>query len=223
MASRAALETRLDSLQNLALSVEDRDRRQALRAEIEAIGYRLREGDIFPGDVISLAVTGETDWTGDFIVTPARTLELERIDPIEVSGVLYSELEPHLRESLGRYLREPRVRAEALKRVAVLGGVGNPGFMTVSGATIVSDLIMDAGGPVSTAKLDDAQFRRNGKRLGFDTGRIDLQFYSLDQLGIRSGDELHIPASRPGQNFWQDLRFIVFGISGVVLLMTRIF
>lgn len=222
MASRADLEARIEALQQEMASA-DRSRQEEIRGEIEAISYRLREGDIWQGDVIALAVAGETDWSADFIVKPRRTLDLPDVDPIPLGGVLYSELEPHLTAELGKYLRQPRVQAEALKRIAVLGGVGDPGFLTTSGSTVVADLIMDAGGPTSTAKLDDAEFRRNGNRVGFDTGPIALQSYSLDELGIRSGDELHVPQSRTSGSFWLDIRTITFGIGGLIILFTRIF
>ncbi len=216
LATRAELQTLLEAKQQEAIATEDRRLREELRVEIEALSIRLREGDIWAGDVISLAVAGEAAWTGNFTVTPSRTLQLPQLAPIAVNNLLYSELEGHLARELGQYLREPRVHAEALKRVAVLGAVGSPGFLTTSGSTIVADLIMQAGGPVSTAKVDDAEFRRLGKRVGFRAGPVAFQSHSLDDLGIRSGDELHIPARGPGTNFWMVMGAVV-SLTGAIL------
>lgn len=225
MATRAELEERIGAIQAELRTDIDGRREDALEEELQNVAYRLREGDIFEGDVIALAVVGESAWSDDFTVTPQRTIELENVDPIPLNNVLYSELQPYLTEQLGRYLREPRVRAEAMKRVAVLGAVANPGFYPVSGSIIVSDLIEEAGGPSSTAKLDEVEFRRLGKRVGFNTGGpIALQAYSLDALGIRSGDELHIPASNPaGGGFWRGLLAVTSAAGAIAFALTRIF
>jgi hypothetical protein len=225
MATRAELEARIGAIQAELQTDIDGRREDVLEEELQNVAYRLREGDIFEGDVISLAVVGESAWSDDFTVTPQRTIELENVEPISVGNVLYSELEPHLTEQLGRYLREPRVRAEALKRVAVLGAVSNPGFYPVSGSIIVSDLIEEAGGPSGAAQLDKAEFRRLGRRVGFNTGGpIALQAYSLDALGIRSGDELHIPARNPaGGGIWRTMIAITSAAGAIAFALTRIF
>jgi len=222
LGTRTDLQVELESLQEQALAVEDNKIRDRMRLEIDAIAMRLREGDINQGDVIALAVAGEVDWTTDFVVTVHRTLELPTLPPITVAGVLYSELESHMTTELGKYLRDPRVRAVATKRIAVLGAVGQPGFLAVPGSMVVADLVTLAGGPSGAAQLDKAEFRRLGDSLGFDDGPIAFQAYSLDELGIRSGDELFIPAAR-NTSFWQDFRVILFGISGLVFTLTRIF
>ncbi len=222
MGTRADLEIELASLQEQALATGDRKIRERMRLEIDAIAMRLRDGDIYPGDIIALSVAGETAWTADFTVTTGRRIELETLPPISLANVLYSELEAHLTTELGKYLREPRVRAVAQKRIAVLGAVGQPGFMAAPGSIVVADLIMLAGGPSSNAELDKAEFKRLGDTLGFDTGPIAFQAYSLDQLGIRSGDELHIPQAST-KSFWQDFRFIMLGITGGIVALTRIF
>ena len=223
-ATRAQLLSLLESLQERALVTEDSDLSEDIRIDMMWVSYRLREGDIWAGDVISLAVAGETTWTDNFTVSPNVTLVLDRVAPIPLNNLLFSELEGRLTEHLSKYLREPRVHAEALKRVAVLGGVGSPGFFSVSGSTVVSDLIMQAGGPSTGAKLDKVEFRRLGDKIGFDAGPIAFQAYSLDQLGIRSGDELHIPVQAVGRgNFWQNMRFALFGVTAIALTITRIF
>lgn len=222
LGTRTDLQAELESLQEQALAVDDNQIRESMRLEIAAIATRLLEGDINSGDIIALAVAGETAWTASFTVTVARTIELETLPPISMAGVLYSELESHMTKELGKYLREPRVRAEALKRIAVLGAVGSPGFMSAPGSIVVADLIMLAGGPSQAAEVDKAEFRRLGDSLGFDEGPIAFQAYSLDELGIRSGDELHIPQTST-QSFWQEFRFVMLGITGIVVAVTRIF
>jgi len=224
-ATRADLTVLLESLQQQALEAENSDVREDLGIDVAWVAYRLREGDIWEGDVISLAVAGETAWTDNFTVSPTQMLVLDNVPPIPLNHLLFSELEGRLTEHLGKYLREPRVHAETLKKIAVLGGVRTPGFYSVSGSIIISDLIMQAGGPSAGSKLDKAEFKRQGRRIGFDTGPIAFQAYSLDQLGIRSGDELHVPQQGPGGagGFWLNMRNMVFAVSGMALVLTRVF
>ncbi len=196
MGSRAELTAALDSLQQF-LPIADGDSERRVRQEIAGIGRRLREGDVWPGDVIDLAVGGQPRWTGQFTVTPTRTLELPDIDPIDLSGVLLSELEEALSSQFARYLQEPRVQVRVLKRVGVTGNVGSPGFYTVDGSSLVSDVVMVAGGPQSSAKIDKIKFRRLGDDLRVGD-QVVWQSLSLDELGIQSGDELYVPGGGIG-------------------------
>lgn len=221
MATRAGLNTMLDSLQNVAIGVRGEDDRRDLQNRISGVAYRLQQGDIWPGDIIDLSVSGETKWVGQFSVTAGRELELEDIDPLSLDGVLYSEVEEAITLQLARYLREPRVRVELLKRIGVLGSVGSPGFYDVPGSILVSEVIMLAGGPASDAAVDRVEFRRLGTRIAQSRPKVVWQTLSLDQLGVNSGDEMFVPRQRTPPIQW------FLGAMGVVLsllfLYTRIF
>jgi protein involved in polysaccharide export with SLBB domain len=217
MASRSELNALLDSLQNVAINVRDGDERRDLQNRISGLAYRLQQGDIWPGDVIDLSVNAEPKWVGEFSVTPSRHLELDDIDPQPLDGVLYSEVEETITLHLARYLREPRVRVDVLKRIGVLGDVGSPGFYNVSGSNLVSDVIMLAGGPGGSANIDKAQFRRLGERVAEGRPRVAWQSLSLDQLGVISGDELYIPSQGPP---WTA---VIMGLLGVAVSLTFIF
>lgn len=217
MASRAQLEATLDSLQRAAVATTDDDERAQLQNRIGGLAYRLEQGDVWPGDLIDLTVTGEDKWTAQFTVTPERQLELPDIDPVSVAGVLYAELEEKLASELGRYLREPRVRAQVLKRIGVLGQVGSPGFYNVRGSSLVSEVIMQAGGPTGAADVDDVEFRRFGDELETGRPRVAWQNLSLDQLGVRSGDELYVPGQSGG------VGRILLGAMSTALTLTFLF
>ncbi|MFQ5678386.1 MAG: polysaccharide biosynthesis/export family protein [Gemmatimonadota bacterium] len=193
MASREQLETSLDSLQEVLDATRDRDRADALQREILGIRYRLEHGDIWAGDILALTVAGEANWTGSFTVSPRRELELPDIEAIRVQGVLYSELGETIAATLSRYLREPRITVDVLKRIAVLGAVGTPGFFNVKGSALVSDALMLAGGPASNAKVRGVKIRRAGERVSPGRPQVAFESLSLDQLGVVSGDELFVP------------------------------
>lgn len=249
MATRSELEARLDSLQRAASAERDSDARQDLTIEIGLVASRLRDGDIWPGDVVNLRVADEPRWSNRFTVTPDRRIDLEcptstpgaaagavsgaaavppgatpctggGIAPINMAGVLQSELEAHLRDELSVYLREPEVRAELLRRIGVTGAVGAPGFYVVSGASLVSEVIMQAGGPASNAKVEKAEFRRMGDDIDFGQGQLVFQSHSIDQLGLRSGDEIYVPAR--GSSFGAILLGVVGAVGSLAFLISQI-
>ncbi len=221
-ATRSQLEDRLNSMRGELESTRDRDARERLRSDIATLEHRLEHGDLYPRDLIVLNVQGEEAWSDTFPVNPQREIELPRLDPIPMDGVLYSEIEPKLQEELGKYLRQPRVRAQALKRVAVLGEVGSPGFYNVPGSMLVSEAIMRAGGPTRNANVEKTQLRSFGTRLAQDRGRnLPAQGVSLDHLGVTSGDEIYVPERR---RF--NVRNIAWGLGAtatLIGLLTRVF
>ena len=148
-----------------------------------------------PGDPVALEVEGEPTLTGTFTVVQGPALALPGIGEVSLAGVPRAEVQAHLRAELGRYLRDPVVRARALVRIAVTGQVRTPGFFTLPGESLLSDAIMAAGGPLPTAKLAEARVDRGGARVweGREVRDALSRGLTLDQMGLRPGDELHVP------------------------------
>jgi protein involved in polysaccharide export with SLBB domain len=216
MATRDVLTAMVDSFQNVAMTFEDgSNERVHANLSAQAISRRLREGDVWPGDVVQLSVVGEERWTNAHTVTPNRTLALEAIDPIDVSGVLHSELEERISLQLGRYLRDPRIQVDVLKRIGITGYVARPGFYTVPGNSLVSDALMLAGGPGSSSNINTIEFRRLGAPIGVPS-HVVWQSMSLDDLGVQSGDEMFVPQSGSSLG-----RFLIAAL-GVALTVTLI-
>jgi protein involved in polysaccharide export with SLBB domain len=215
-ATREQLSALVDSLQAATSQYEvgDDDRVQIERS-IQAISARLAGGDVFPGDVVQLRVSGEDRWTSDHTVTPTRTIALDDIEPVDVSGVLHAELEEKISIQLSRYLRDPRVQVLVLKRIGVTGFVGSPGFYTIDGSALVSEAVMLAGGPGNASNVNTIQFRRMGVTLNIPAGVV-WQSMSLDDLGVQSGDEMYVPQSGSSLG-----RFLVAAM-GIVLAITLI-
>ena len=174
--------------------------RARTREQADLIRTRLVEGDFQLGDRIVLAVEEQEALSDTFAVDQGRGLTLPTIGDIPLEGVLRSELKAHVSTHLRRFLREPIVQARALIRIAVLGGVAEPGFYTVSGEALISDAVMIAGGPVENAKIDDVRVQREGNRIW--EGRV-LQAAmadgrTLDQLNLRAGDHIIVPQGGGG-------------------------
>ncbi len=67
--------------------------------------------------------------------------------------------------------------------------MSRPGFYTVPGTSLVSDVLMLAGGPSSSSNINSIEFRRMGAPIGVPR-HVVWQSMSIDDLGVQSGDEM---------------------------------
>ena len=216
LASRSAL---LDSVQRIA-AAGDTIRAAAIRA-------RLTEGDFQPGERIWMRVDSEPALSDTFTVTTAGTVALPSPVNHEIAlrGVLRSELQSYLVQQLSQYLRSPAVRARALVRVSVQGGVVRPGYYAVPADALVADALMAAGGTLPTSKPGKMRLERGGDRLldGKELARAVAQGRTLDDLNVQDGDQLVVP--KEGAGMGDNLRFlwVVVSITGGIVGLTKVF
>ena len=204
--SRAELQGLLDRFQAAANSPAYSDYlRDQARDEGALIEIRLQQGDFQVGDRILLRVRGEATLTDTFSVFEERVLELPDVGDIQLAGVLRAELEASLTEYLGRFIRDPDVQALSLIPVTIVGGVARPGFYTVPSQLRVEDVLMVAGGPTPLANLDRLRIERGGTRIwqGAVLQKAIVDGRTLDQLSIRGGDRIHLPARGGNLGAWQ--------------------
>jgi protein involved in polysaccharide export with SLBB domain len=156
---------------------------------------RLAEGDLRVGDRVVLYVEGETTLSDTFVVSLGRTILLPAIGEVSLAGVLRSELTDHVTEQIGRFVREPVVRARSYVRVAVTGEVGLPGFHLMAPELPLSEAIMAAGGPVGTARLSKVRVERDGAPVlgGNELQRAIGRGATVAELQLQSGDEVVVP------------------------------
>ena len=204
--SREALGGVLDRLEQYANSpaYSEALRRQT-RLEAEVIRLRLAEGDFRVGDRILLTVESESTLTDTFTVDLGSVLTLPSIGDVPLRGVLRAELRAHLLTYLRQFLRDPIVRARPLVRVAVLGAVGAPGFYTVPGEALLTDVIMVAGGPATGANVEGIRVQRGDVRIWEGTAlrQAVVAGLTLDQLNIQPGDQIVIPERGGGLGWAQ--------------------
>jgi len=154
-----------------------------------------------PGDVISLTVEGDSVLNGTFTVGPGPALTLPVIGAVPLAGARRADLELHLREYLGRYLRNPVVHAKALIRLMIVGEVAKPGVYAVPTDLVVADALMLAGGPTAGAKVTAIRIERGDRSL-VDGDRMQAALargMTVDDLNLRAGDRIEVPRGRePG-------------------------
>jgi protein involved in polysaccharide export with SLBB domain len=142
-----------------------------------------------PGDVIRLKVWREPDWSGDFEVQPSGQAILPRLGAIDVSSMSPDSLTRFLVDSLGRFLRNPSIQVNLLRRIRILGAVKNPGLYPVDPSITVVDALALAGGATSEGKPDRVVLRREGEKINVSLNKNTR----LGDTPMRTGDQLFVP------------------------------
>lgn len=223
--SRQELQDLLTRYQEAASSSAYSDALRArARTELDLIRRRLDEGDISIGDRVALVVEGHETLSETFTVVAGRLIVLPQIGSVPLAGVLRSELQPYLAEYIGRFIRDPVVHARSLIRLQVSGAVAAPGFYTIPSDVLVSDALMEAGGPQATANLDDVRIERGGEVVWSAEllSEAMLEGRTLDQLSIRAGDAIVVPAQSDRWSVMQLGLTALTGITSLVLIAERL-
>jgi len=170
-------------------------------AEAALVRARLEEGDFQVGDQITVQIEGENNNAPmTLTVSPAKTVAIPGMGELSLAGVLRSELQGRVHEYVSRYIRNPVVQTRTLIRLAIIGQVQAPGFHAIPAEALLSEAIMAAGGPTAAAKFSEARVERNGEKIW--TGRVFqtaiAEGRTLDQMNIRSGDQLIVPLDGGG-------------------------
>ena len=207
--SRADLEAQATRLEQEAASSSDESQRSTKLAEAKSIRDRLRDGDFRVGDRIVVSVdsgvAGVVSQPDSFTVREGRMVEFPGLPPIALNGVLHSELSDYLTQQLGRYFRSPSVHAYPLLRIAVYGPVANPGFYSLPADVLLSDAIMHAGGPATTAQMDETVVKRGEREVigEREVQRALVYGYTLSQMNLRDGDAIHVGGA--SQRNWTNI------------------
>lgn len=213
--TRQELEERLSELESGS------DEHARVRERLDRVRRRLERGDFRPGDAVEIRVPRSDTLSGVFRVDPGPRLRVPTIGEIDLDRVLYSEADSVIGERLRRYVRSDRIEIRPLKRVAVLGAVGDPGYYDVSPSLTVSDLLMEAGGPTQSSDLDGIEIRREGETLASANDGL-RESATLAELGVERGDQIRVPERTGGTSFGA-IMSVVGAISGLAFAATRIF
>ncbi len=197
-ASRMRLEARAEQLEQTARSSNTKAAaRDSAAREAAIIRQRLTTGDFKVGDRILLQVEGEPTLSDTFTVGLGSVLTLPAVGDVSLQGVLRSELQEYLTRRIGQNLRDPVVHATAYIRLSVVGGVARPGYYDVPAQALISDVMMVAGGPLATAKVQDMKIERGGHAI---LEKKSLQHAiasgtTIDEAGLIAGDQYTVPTN----------------------------
>lgn len=217
-ATRAQLTERVVELERMLAQNPNPAERARVVAEVAAIRGRLEEGDFRVGNQFVVTVTAPVLNTSDTVtVRDSLLVTFAKLPDASVRGVLRSELNERLSAHVARFVKEPQVRVNVLTRLTVVGSVNRPGLVYVSPDRPIGELIQLAGGPAQDAKLDELEVKRNGTSVlsRKNSKRALKEGRTLEQLDIRSGDDVTIPKKR--RINWQAI------FQGIALFSTLFF
>jgi polysaccharide export outer membrane protein len=172
-------------------------------------------GGVQVGDRIILTVQGEPTLSDTFTVAAGQVLNLPVVGMVPLAGVPRDELVPHLTREIGRYVKDPVISARTLILFGVQGEVARPGFYHMPADAIVSDVLEAAGGLTKDALLGEARLMRGGKEVwtGRQIAEAIAASRTLDEAGIRAGDQLQIPRREKGTSFYEVARTVAVVLS----------
>jgi polysaccharide biosynthesis/export protein len=146
-----------------------------------------------PGDVVRINVWGQPDFSGQFQVNETGMILYPLVGEIQIEGSTVGELRETIRNDLQGIFNQPFVSVTPLFRIAVLGEVRAPGLLSVDPTLSVLDIVALAGGTNPDANINKIRLLRQGEemQLGLRSSRVSGQ--TLQEIGIRSGDQIYVP------------------------------
>ena len=226
-ASRTELAALVDSLQRQIAASGSGSRRRALEQDLDIQLRRLASGDLRPGDRILLRIRPElptqeaaTIKEDTTLVTPQLTVEIPGLPPISMRGVLFADVDAHLRREVRAVIRNVRVTAVPLVSIGVLGSVTRPGYFLVPVSASVTEALMVAGGPLADADPNGLVLQRGGQEhwnRAIMTAASQRQV-SLISLGVHDGDVLVVKRVAAPIDRTSTLSILSFVLQGVLIL-----
>jgi len=175
------------------------------------IRARLEHGDFQSGDRILLRVEGEAQLSDTFTVGPTREIQLPQIGTVSLDGLLRGELRDRMQTTLTRYFRNPVMTVTPLVTMLVEGEVTRPGFYALAPERPLNDAIGAAGGLSQRAKTSAVRVERSGVTIlrGSVLQQAMGHGRSLDQLNLRAGDRLVVPARTDSERSFRILAILI--------------
>jgi len=176
-----------------------------------------------PGDAVRIQVWelysegGNTDLgrnlSQDYPINPGGYIIMPILGEVKVKGLTVYELMQDLQKKLSEYMRNPLVYVQPLIRLTLQGAFSRPGAFRVPPSSSLWDVIAIAGGPRGDCDLSKLTVERGGRVIIDDLLDSFERGYSLEDIGIESGDQILAP-SRGSLN--------LYTLIGIINLLTSI-
>jgi protein involved in polysaccharide export with SLBB domain len=164
--------------------------------------YTRSSSEFAPGDGIRIkawrdvSIPGTSDVGGlglndDFIIDSRGNITLPIVGEIRATGHSRRSLARVIEDTLG--IRAIRISCSPLIRVTLFGAVNKPGSYLTEPKESLWGLINEAGGPANNADIKKIYVERSGQVVVKDLRQAFEQAHSLEQLGVRSGDQIYVP------------------------------
>jgi polysaccharide export outer membrane protein len=149
--------------------------------------YRLR-----PGDILVITVWGQDDYSGDFKVDETGRILYPVLGEIDTRDKTMTQIREEIRTGLQTLFNDPFVTVNPQFSIAVLGEVNNPGLFPVDPTLTVLDIVAMAGGPGRNGDINKIRLMRGGQTLDLRFERDRVGALTLQEVGLRSGDQIMV-------------------------------
>ena len=183
---------------DIAAKRADRNTRVETAIRGSQIRRRLDTGDFQIGDRVIVSFVSDAVHKDTVLVRSGPSLELPGNIVVPLAGVLRSELLGRVSTELLKYVKARQIEVTPLMRVGVIGAIARPGYFAFPSDLPLTDVIMAAGGPTGGADLARTTIRRGTEefRSADETRKAIASGLTLDQFGLKAGDELVIAERR---------------------------
>ncbi len=168
---------------------------------------------LHPGDIVKIEVWTHKEFSGQFQVNERGVIQYPIIGEIDTRNLTVALLRDRIRAGLAQLFKQPFVTITPLFRMAVLGEVRTPGLYTVDPTLSVLDVVALAGGVTENANMNKVRLFRRGTEAELGFRRAGLGGRTLQEIGIRSGDQIVVPRRSWTRDDW----FILLQITQVAL------
>ncbi len=178
--------------------------------------YRLR-----PGDILVITVWGQAEYSGEFKVDVNGRIPYPVLGEIDTREKTMAQIREEIRAGMQRIFNDPFVTVNPQFSIAVLGEVQNPGLFPVDPTLTVLDIVAMAGGPSQNGNINKIQLLRGGQTLDLRFERDRVGALTLQEVGLRSGDQIMV-ARRffTGDDLRTLLSILQLGLSVAILVTT---
>lgn len=159
--------------------------------------FQLFSQTLGPGDGVRITLYNISDpLSGDYYVQEDWNIQLPYIGLVDVRQRVINEVRSEIFSKYAQIYRDPELTVRALYRINVLGEVKSPGVYFVTGVEKLSDLLAEAGGETRDANINNIYFVRADQKMDIDGKEILEQGKRLNDIGLRSGDQIYVPRKR---------------------------
>lgn len=159
-----------------------------------------------PGDEVIIDIWGTSQNTIRQQISPDGTINIEKIGPVNLSGMTVSEANEYLKRVLGKTysgldapdgtleIRLTLGNARTIQ-INVMGEVIQPGTYALSSFSTVFHALYRAGGVNQIGSLRNVQVTRNGKTVAkVDVYDFIMKGKTQDDIRLQEGDVIIVPA-----------------------------
>jgi polysaccharide export outer membrane protein len=154
------------------------------------------------GDEILISATGQLNEQGTFTVDRAGHISIPEVGTLTVSGLKFSELQPFLRQQIGRVYRNFNLSVTLGQlrsiQVYILGETRRPGSYTVSSLSTLVNALFVSGGIRPQGSLRHIELRRGGNTVTtVDLYDLLLHGDKTKDAPLQPGDIIFVPTVGP--------------------------